>query len=299
MLAILLDMVINVTIGDILFAVGGPPALVRLTVRYADNTEAGPLVGGSLGAGVGAIGAADVRRTVAGAAIGAGAGTRPPGPYALIDNALKAGGGVEKISRFKALTVKAQGKFGFRGEATIDGSFGGPHQVRVAFESKDKEFRGVLVVNGKRAWVKNGQEETADLPREAAQLSKNLLHALCLPDLLMTLKGKDYTLAPLDGELVDGKETWGLRVTHATYKEVSLFFDKSSGLVSKSKVKLGLKGGTEEWCELFFSEYKEINGVQHFTRLRMRKGGEAGGDFTLTQIHLLEKLDAGVFDTPH
>jgi hypothetical protein len=129
---------------------------------------------------------------------------------------------------------------------------------------------------------------------------KDLLYAVCLADLLVTLKSKEYSLHSLEKEKSQDKDSVGIRVTHSKHKEVRLYFDLASGLLAKSMVKLNSKRGKEEWCECFFTDYKEHAGVKHFTRLKLRQGNETKTimEFKIQELKLLEKMSPDVFAKP-
>jgi hypothetical protein len=220
---------------------------------------------------------------------------------ALIDKALKAGGGAAKIAQFKALTARATVKMSAAGkQAKVDADFAGFDQMRLTFHGKkgDADHKAVMVVNGGRGWIKVDDEAAEEFPSAHLTGIKDMLHAMCLPDLLLTLKSRDYTLHPLDGYKVDGKDVAGIRVTHADQKEVRLFFDPSSSLVVKSMVKLNSKTDTEQWCECYFTNCKAIAGVHHFTHLRIRQGGKDILAADIQELHLLTKVNPEIFAKP-
>ena len=100
---------------------------------------------------------------------------------------------------------------------------------------------------------------------------------------------------------IDGRDAVGLRVTHKNHQEVRLFFDKTSALPIKSEVKLVAKlvgdMQNEILIECFFSNYKEIAGVSHFTRVRIHFDDD-DLEINLKEVELREKLDAAVFAKP-
>ena len=219
--------------------------------------------------------------------------SEPQDPLRLIDKALEAGGGIEKISKFKAVSMQAKGKiYGF--ECAINGSFQGLEQVRLEVSTKDTV---TTIYNRDKFWVKQGNEPVQDLSNTDGTSIKHFFHALCLPDLLITLKGKDYKLARLDENQGNEKNAVGISVTHKNFKEVRLFFDKTSGLPIKSEVKLiGLNG--EDWADLYFSDFKVIQGVKHFMRFNMRQGNQDVYEFEIKELKLLEQLDEKTFAKP-
>jgi hypothetical protein len=100
---------------------------------------------------------------------------------------------------------------------------------------------------------------------------------------------------------IDGHDAIGLRVTHKDHLEVRLYFDKTSALPIKSEVKLVAKAADdkpkEALFEFFFSKYKEIAGVQHFTHVRIHFDDD-DLEIDLKKVDLHEKLDPAVFEKP-
>ena len=100
---------------------------------------------------------------------------------------------------------------------------------------------------------------------------------------------------------IAGHDAVGLRVTHKNHQEVRLFFDKTSALPIKSEVKLVANFNDdihkELLVEIFFSNYKEIAGVSHFTRVRIHFDDD-DLEINLNEVELREKLDAAVFAKP-
>jgi hypothetical protein len=227
---------------------------------------------------------------------------------AIIDKSLKALGGVEKISKLHAACLKGTCSFKGKEKFSFDGTFAALDKVRFVVEPSDftNNKRMIFVLNGDKGWTKLGEAESEEISAEGRLEgtfldSGDILHALGLPDLLMTLKGNGYTLATLEEQKIDGHDAVGLRVTHKNHQEVRLFFDKTSALPIKSEVKLVAKraDGTQKeiLVELFFSKYKEIAGVSHFTRVRIHFDDD-DLEINLKEVELPEKVDAAVFAKP-
>jgi hypothetical protein len=223
---------------------------------------------------------------------------------AIIDKSLKALGGVEKISKLHAVCLKGTcSTKEVKDAIAFDASFAALDKVRIVVEASDlsENKKLILVKNGGKCWAKHGEEESFKLDTETTMLGDDYLHAMCLPDLLMTLKGNGYTLATLEDRKIDGHDAVGLRVTHKNHQEVRLFFDKTSALPIKSEVKIVAKlvDGIQKEAlfEFFFSNYKEFAGVSHFTRVRIHFDDD-DLEINLKEVELREKLDATVFAKP-
>jgi hypothetical protein len=229
-------------------------------------------------------------------------------PHSIIDRALKAGGGVEKIRQFKAVSGKAEMK---SGETTIHfrGVFAGPTLFRLEMgPTEDGTF--VIIGGGDTFWVKKGKEPFKECRRASSEFHHEqairLFYALSLPDQLLTVKSKGYKLTIMGDQAVNGVQAIALRVKHELHPEALMYFDKESGLPVKTQMTLppptdGLaallaKPG-DELLEIYFENYKEVNGVQHFTRIKIRCGDEVmEGD--LRELKLLKTIDSGTFKKP-
>jgi hypothetical protein len=217
-----------------------------------------------------------------------------PSPMAIVDRALQAGGGVEKIGKFGALTAKADGKM-MDADFTVTAAFLRLDKIR--FEMSAPATM-VMMFDHDKGWVKLRDTATHELPADEVSAMREFFIAMSLPDLLLTLKGKDCTLETIGEQKIESTEAIGIRVTRANKKEFQVFFAKETGLPIKTRVLLPSKTGDEQWCEFSFSDYKEVEGVKHFTRMKITQGGDEVGEFTIKEIKLLKDLDADEFKAP-
>jgi hypothetical protein len=243
------------------------------------------------------------------AALGLAAGAARAGDQAelraLIDKAIQAAGGEEKLAKYAGVTFKAKGKFYGQGEGidyTGEWAMQLPRQerVRIDAEANGMTFTFILVVNGSKMWKQLGgkTEEVKDKAELTEQ--KEALYANWLAH-LVPLKGKEFKLAPLGEVKVDGKPAVGIKVSHKGHRDVSLFFDKAKGLLVKSEtvVKDVMGGGDQELTqETFYSNYKAVSGVQQPWRVIIKRDGKRYIESEVTEMELKEKLDDAVFAEP-
>ena len=219
-------------------------------------------------------------------------------PKAMIDRAIRAGGGAEKIGKFRAMSFKATAKFTDDGvdEVHITGVLQDAEHFRVVQGAK---FQDIVVINGNKAWIKatGDAKATELLVKDIGELA-NFFHAVCMPDLLGALKQKPYTLTGHAEDKVNGKPAVGLRVKHAKHEEVLLFFEKETGLPIKTKVSINSGTDAKRTYEFFFRDYKEFQGVKHFTKIEMHHDGKRMGEYHINELKLLEKTEPGAFDRP-
>jgi hypothetical protein len=224
----------------------------------------------------------------------------------VIDKAVKAMGGEEKLAKFKAQTFKMKGKFYGMGDGT---DFTGEWQVQPPDKMRfqiDADVGGTqatvltFVINGDKVWEKGFNEASKEVTdKDELAESKEEIHAHRVTSLL-PLKDKGYQLASLGEVKIDGKPAVGIRVSHKGYRDVNLFFDKDNGLPLKVErvVKDKNSGGKEQTQEEILKGYKEVSGVLHPMKILINRDGQKYVEGEVTEIEFKEKIDDSVFAKP-
>src|SRR5262245_48112295 len=169
---------------------------------------------------------------------------------AQVDKAIKAVGGAPKLKKFAACTwkVKATLAGGNKmGSMTMDGSVQGfdKGRLEVTIEAGGGTRNALLVVNGDRGWLREGNE-VKKLPADITPAVRTYFHTLRLAQLLAPLKGKDYKLSSLGEVKIDDKPAVGVKATRKGYSEVDFFFDKKTHLLVKCQVQVN-EGNNQEF----------------------------------------------------
>ena len=115
--------------------------------------------------------------------------------------------------------------------------------------------------------------------------------------MLPALKDKAYTLSPLGEVKVGTQAAMGLSISHNDRKDVSLFFDKESGLPLKSEVRVADPQGKEITVEFLYSDYKDFGGVKLCSKVSI-KVDDMDFKMELSEIKGVDKVDASQFDRP-
>jgi outer membrane lipoprotein-sorting protein len=223
---------------------------------------------------------------------------------ALIERAIKAQGGEEKITKFKAETFKGKGKFYGNGEGadyTGEWAVQIPDKIRVQIDAEagNMKFTFIRVVNGDKVWQKFADMTMEVTDKDQLAEAKEESYARWAGT-LVPLMGKGFQLASLGEIKVDGKPAVGVRVSHKGHRDINLFFDKDKGLLVRSEniVKDPMAGDKEMTQETLFSNYKEINGVLHPMKVVINRDGKKYVDAEITEMELKESLDDSVFGKP-
>jgi hypothetical protein len=221
---------------------------------------------------------------------------------AIIDKAIKAQGG-DKLGKSRGITIKSKGKFFGLGQPvdfTGETSTQLPSQLRVEFamEFNGMTFKFMQVVNGDKGWVRLN-DETKDMDKDALAEAKEQLYASWVTSLL-PLREKGFTLSPLGDSKIGDQDAVGVRVSHKDRRDVSLYFDKKSGLLLKSETRgKDVQGGGNEFSsESFFKDYKDFDGVKRATKLIIKRDGKDFVESEVTDYKTEKKLDDSVFAKP-
>jgi hypothetical protein len=214
---------------------------------------------------------------------------------AILDKAIKALGGEEKLSAAKAITWKSKGSFGennFTSQTTaqgldhyhgeFEGNFGG------------NEVKGVTVLNGDKGWRKVGRQP---MDLDVANEKRNI-YLQIIPVVLLPLKDKSYKVEPAGEEKVADKPAVGLKITPPDGKEFTMYFDKESGLPVRQVAKVVGFGGDEFTQDVTFGDYKDFSGIKRATKIEGKRNGEKFIEIEITDFKVLDKVDPKTFAEP-
>jgi hypothetical protein len=222
---------------------------------------------------------------------------------ALIDKAIKAAGGDDKLAKLQSATWKAKGtveednaQVNFAIEGTMQAV--DKHRLEVEATFNGRTMKVVLVLNGDKAWAQTN-ERVEEAPEDAVKLITGVFRALRSSQLLTPFKDKAYKLSPLGEVKVGDRPAMGVKVTHAEQRELDLFFDKETGLLSKCGMRLPDRpGGQDMDWEFLFSEFKDIEGIKHFTTITMQREGKKMFVLEISEVKPQEKVDESLFAKP-
>lgn len=220
---------------------------------------------------------------------------------AVIDKAIQASGGEAKLGKYKGGTFKAKGTVHRMGEIafTAEGARQVPDRYRAEFDAdiNGMKFKIIRVINGDKGWMKIN-EEVQELDQDVVKEEKEGLYHDYVCE-LVPLKDKAYHLAPLGDGKVGDKETLGIKVSHKNHRDVNLYFDKKSGHLVKSEMRIVDEESKQEVNqESFYSEFKDFDGIKVATKLTIKRDDKPFIEMEFTEFKLVEKLDDNLFSKP-
>ncbi|GIW82714.1 MAG: hypothetical protein KatS3mg105_4521 [Gemmatales bacterium] len=210
---------------------------------------------------------------------------------AIIDKAIAAHGGKDRLNRLKARYVKSKGVLHFAGGLpfTQEIYYEAPSRIKETTDV-NKEQVITTVFNGKEGWIiLNGKQQKVD--KKILEELKEAAHQAQITRLI-GLTDAALKLAPVQAE----DDTLGVKVAAKGYRDLFLFFDKKTGrLVRTERQALDMKSGELVKEVTRFSEWKTVDGITVPLKIDVRRDGKRFMEATATEVKFYEKLDADIF----
>lgn len=219
----------------------------------------------------------------------------------LVNKALEKTWG-SKFDKSKAITSKLKGNVQvneasvpFTGE--VNTQRGDQHRIAITLTIDGQAIEFASIVNGNQGWLKIN-DNSVDMPADKLTDSKEAAYAAWVTSLL-PLKDKEFKLAPFGEIEIGGRKAAGVNVTREGHRSITLFFDKESSLLVRTETvvrdEVSFKEVTEE---VTYSNHKAFDGVQHPTRIVIKRNGQAHVDAEIEDFKAAEKLDDSMFSKP-
>ena len=216
----------------------------------------------------------------------------------ILDRAIKALGGEEKLAKAEAFTWKSKGIVIFNGnenESSNQVTVKGLDHYRREFGND--QFHGVIVVSGDKGWRKFG-DDVRELEGDMLANEKRSVYLHVIPITLVALHGKGFKVEPAGEEKVGDKPASTLKITGPDGKDFTLSFDKESGLPVKQVARVVGFQGQEQTLETTFADYKDFDGIKKATKIEIKRDGEKFQTMNLTEFKVLDKVDPDTFTEP-
>lgn len=220
---------------------------------------------------------------------------------ALVERAIQAHGGAERLARWQAVSSRSRGTLHAGGGAsfTAESFTQLPDQMKTVLrlQAGGQETVQAQVLNGDRAWsAVNGQ--TRELDAAGVRELKEAVYAERIAGLLV-LREPAYSLEPMPEVSVAGRPALGVRVTSPGHREVRLYFDWDSGLLVRlGSAVLDPASGLELPQEKVFGRFQEIDGVQRPTRVIVYRQGKVYLEVDVAEIRPVGRLPDSFFALP-
>jgi hypothetical protein len=222
----------------------------------------------------------------------------------IVDRALVALGGKEKLAGIKAATFSTKGKFywfgagtDFTGEMAVQGLV--KARTVMTFEFMGKKQTIIAVVNGDKGWVKaNDMVTEIDQKTLAVQMGDHgyiTEMAMLLP---LARHDQGTTLFRVGDRKVGNRPTTGVEISRKNNSRVRLYFDKETDL--PLQIEWGASGeGKEQTHDILLGDYKAFSGLKVATKLTARRNEKVFYEYEIGDLRIADRLDEALLEKPH
>jgi hypothetical protein len=216
----------------------------------------------------------------------------------ILDKAIKALGGEEKLSKVAAYTWKAEGTINFNGnENQFDSNVTVKGLDHLRREVGSDNFNFVVVLAGDKGWRKGGDNST-ELEGDALANEKRGVYLQVIPITIVPLKQNGFKYETSGEEKVGDKPAVILKITGPDGKDFTLYLDKESGLPVKQVARVLGFQGQEYTAETTFADYKDFDGIKKATKIEVKRDGEPFQKFNVKEFKVLDKVEPESFTEP-
>jgi len=220
---------------------------------------------------------------------------------AVIQRAVTAHGGIDRLSKLKTQvrTMKGELNFGGAVPATCEVSCELPDKCRCAYvlDKGNQKAQITLVINGDKSWQGGSGAIKEMTKQQQREVEEEILYVPWVTS-LVALRDPAFELTALPPIKVADQPAEGVKVSRKGRPDVKLYFDKKTGLLVKAERK-GTEAGTEISREYLFSEPKEFDGLKLPTKLAVIDNGiKKVAEWSNITYQFPGKLDDSTFGKP-
>ena len=222
---------------------------------------------------------------------------------AIVDKAIQAHGGAEKLNSMKGFKTKVKGSV----EVPVAGTIHFTQESMALISGKVKDVMDMDVNNmkinvttvfdGTKGWiVANGQ--TTEMDEKLLGTMKDTAYMMGLGKILV-LKDPSYKLTALGEVKVNNRPAVGIKVASEGHKDVNLYFDKETGLLSKMEHRTtDPMSGQEISEERIIVEYQDADGFKTAKKAEVLHDGKKFMEAEVLQVKFVDSIDDSEFKKP-
>jgi hypothetical protein len=221
---------------------------------------------------------------------------------AIVEKAVRAHGGLERLSRIRADQVQVKGNLfvedretPFAGETTVQ--LPGQFKNVLHLTTPKGLVTLVQIVNGDKVLVTiDGQPQKVDAPAMAD--IRETLQVTRATRLVPLLTDRSYELTTLPEIKVNDRPALGVRITARGRRELRLFFDRDTSLLVKSEHTTDAGEGKEVRQEIYYGDFRDLGGYRRPAKLIALRDGKKVMEAELTDVKYFDKIDDAEFTRP-
>jgi hypothetical protein len=217
----------------------------------------------------------------------------------VIDQAIKAHGGADALSKVHRCTRSMTGTMILNGmdlNFTQDLTMDLPDRYRLETELGSDKRKLIIIVTADKGWRVAGGT-TQEISPEVLSEAREEGHVIYLSSLVPLRRDKGYTLKLLADTKVQGKPASVVKVSVKGKADAQLYFDKESGLLVKISRKTAIAGLLAQ-REYIFADHKTYSGATLPTRWQELINGARYLDGKVSSYSFTSSPDDKLFAKP-
>ena len=202
-----------------------------------------------------------------------------PRPEEIIDKAIRAHGGEEKLAGLSTITLKERMVYPDAGtwDTQIVVELPGRYRSERTISSGGKSSTWLIVLDGERGWMKQDEVVT---PYPSSLIASFFKYTIPYegPRSILRLRARQkkpacqFTTA---GEgTVEGRPAVGLRMKLEGGPEATWYFDKETGLLLKEEQRTKRFEGEDTVVETLYGDYQTLDGFPMARKVTSRRDGK-------------------------
>jgi outer membrane lipoprotein-sorting protein len=221
----------------------------------------------------------------------------------IIDKAIEAHGGADALAKNKDKSVTAKSKMTINQmggiEATMESLIGDKKfRHTMDFSIMGMNFNQIICYDGKEMWIALNGKVMMTISGKDLEPIKDAIYAEELAGLVL-LKEKGFEFSVVGESKLDDQELVGIRVSNKDHKDVTLHFDKKTGMLTKIESRnLDFQTSEEVAEERIMKDYKKFEGVLQPTRIVVNRDGKKFVEIEFSDMKYGDKLDDSAFEKP-
>ena len=153
------------------------------------------------------------------------------------------------------------------------------------------------MLNGERAWVAvDGQPQKPD-PAAVAEM-RDAFYVQQIVRLAPLVGDRRFTPTTLPDTQVNDRTAAVIRVQTENHKDLTLYFDRATGLLSKTEFMINDGAGKEQKQEIYYGDFRDINGYIRPLKMAIYREGKKIMMAEMTDIQYLDRVDETQFTGP-
>jgi hypothetical protein len=217
---------------------------------------------------------------------------------AVLERAIQAHGGAERLERTKRGHIKAEWKgqsLGNTLQMTWEVTFDLPkrYKRKMVGTKGGKALDGESAVMGTKGWSRQGQDPPQEDTAVMVHPLEDHWHAILAQ--LLHLRSKDTELKILAEETKGGRRLVGIRFA-SPRAAADLYFDKTTGLLARRQWPLPHPFFNAD--TILYGDYREVGGVHYPMHWEGTLNNTSSLDIRIISLDFLDKIDESAFAKP-